>query len=433
MEIEQNPIKSNWNCGRNTNPALWVSVGSYEDVQQVVRDTLTFPSPVLSVGSFISVTDCLVNDGGTIVTTRKLDKVLGLETDEWGRQVVRVQAGCRLKPLNMWLQSQNVEIPFMAEIGEASVGSVTVGDTKESSLNAPGYFSAHVTSVIYVDGSGDLVTLTDRKDGLRFDEFLCSFGLSGVVVEVMLKVRPATLCRSSISVMGWQTPEALAKGLLDRKAEADNLFAIVMVEKLAAFLDQRWLAGPGNRSPETSQPELETFRLAKRKAIQLGLVGVELPTPKNLVYSRADLVNEYYLPPEGEPRLDFSYYEHDVDQLTNVVTDTHKFTKAFQEKTGWAPAGWAVYFVKRSGKKPFGLYSGSPGESLSFDPVTNNPKDPHWHEFLKQYNRLAIDKLGAKVSPIQTQHCQPGDLKIPEHLARMRFTTKYYRQFLAGG
>src|ERR1700704_3127564 len=138
---------TNWGLSRSTRPAVYAEPISYADVSAIVRDPQRFPTPVNPVGSMASVTDTTVNDGGTIVCLRKLDDVLGLERDGAGRQIVRVQAGCRLKKLNMWLQSRGHEVPFQAEIGEASVGSVAVGDTKESSLDAPGYFSAHVVAL----------------------------------------------------------------------------------------------------------------------------------------------------------------------------------------------------------------------------------------------------------------------------------------------
>jgi FAD/FMN-containing dehydrogenase len=97
-----------------------------------------------------------------MVCLRKRDEVIGTETDA---AVARwcAQAGCRLKKLNMWLQARGLEVPFQAEIGEASVGSVVAGDTKESSLDGPGYFSAHVVAITYVDEKG--ATLSDRQDG----------------------------------------------------------------------------------------------------------------------------------------------------------------------------------------------------------------------------------------------------------------------------
>ena len=423
----------NWGLSRATRPAVYVEPISYADVQAVVRDAARFPSPVNPVGSLASVTSTIVNDGGTMLCTRKLDEILGLETDENGRAVVRVQAGCRLKKLNLWLQSRGVEVPFQAEIGEATVGSAAVGDTKESSLDAPGYFSAHVVALTYVDEEGELRTLSDHKDGSAFYAFKCSFGLSGIVVECQLEVRAATLCRSEVSLAGFDSTEGLAAGLIRMHGECDALFAIVLLHQLASFFDQRYAAGSGSNTPASSQPACEEFRLAKRLVIQHGLDGVAPPPqPKGLVYSRADFVNEYWRPAADERRLDFQYYEHDLGRLERVIVETYQFTKAFEAKTGFAPKGWATYFVNRPDKekKPFGLYSTGPGVSFSFDPFCGNPTDPLWQRFAREYNQLAIRSLGANVSPIQTQWLQPGDLTIPKKLARLRFTTKYYEQFL---
>src|ERR1041384_4125829 len=84
---------ANWGGHRSTTPALYVEPLCYADVQAVVRDTSCFPTPVSPVGSMASVTDTIVNDGGTLVCLRKLDDIAGLERDAMGRTVVRVQAG----------------------------------------------------------------------------------------------------------------------------------------------------------------------------------------------------------------------------------------------------------------------------------------------------------------------------------------------------
>jgi len=81
-------------------------------------------------------------------------------------------------------------------------------------------------------------------------------------------------------------------------------------------------------------------------------------------------------------------------------------------------------------QKPYGIYSGGPGVSFSFDPVTSDPNSPRWQEFAKGYNRIAIDTFGGRASPIQTQWLVKGDLAISQTLARPRFTTAYYAQFL---
>ena len=423
---------TNWGLSRSTTPTVYSEPVSYADVQTAVRDDKRFPSPIHPVGSMHSVTSTIVNDGGTLLCTRKLDEVIGLELGPTGRQVVRVQAGCRLAKLNLWLQAHGVEIPFQAEIGEATVGSVAAGDTKESSLDGPGYFSAHVVGLTYVDEHGELRSLSERRDGAAFHEFKCSFGLSGIVVECLLEVRPATLCRSDTSIQTFGSPEDLAAGLMTAREGSDNLLAIVFLHNLAGLFEQRYRAGLGAFTPDSSQPACEEYRVAKRLAIQRGFDGVSVPQPRGIVYSRADFVNEYWRPLADESRLDFQYYEHDLSRLSPVMVESSRFTKAFEARTGFAPKCWATFFVNRSekSKKPFGLYSGGPGTSFSFDPCCSNPIDPLWQEFSRAYNQLAIHTLGGNASPIQTQWLQRGHVTIPRKLARPRFTTKYYEQFL---
>jgi hypothetical protein len=312
------------------------------------------------------------------------------------------------------------------------VGSLAVGDSKESSLDGPGYFSAHVVELTYVDERGELRRLSDHEDGAAFHEFKCSFGLSGLVVECLLEVRPATLCRTDTSILAFTSPEDLAEGLLDARERCDSLFAIVFLHDLAAFCEQHYKAGPGAFTPDSSQPACEEFRVAKRLAIQRGFDGVAPPQPRGLVHSRADFINEYWHPRADESRLDFQYYEHDLGQLRRVLAESVRFTKEFDARTGFAPKGWATFFVNRpeADRKPFGVYSGGPGVSFSFDPFCATPVDPLWREFSRRYNQLAIHTLGANASPTQTQWLQRGDVRIPRKLARSRFTTAYYETFL---
>jgi hypothetical protein len=426
---------SNWARTHETKPAAYVEPVSDDDVRAVVADPARFPGPVSPVGSMLSVTRTLVNDGGTLVCMRKLDAILGLERDGAGRHVVRVQAGCRLKKLHLWLQSRGLEIAFQAEIGDATVGSMAVGDSKDSSLDGPGYFSHDVVGLRYVDDRGGLRTLDDSTDPRALAEFKCSYGLAGLVVECLVAVRASILCRSRFLSVMEQTPERLAAQLRRMHAECDALWGTVSLDQLAASCDQRFRAGPGAVTPEASLPEFDALRRRRRLGIQHGLApqapGQSKPPPE-LIYSRADFVNEYWRPDKTESRLDFQFYEHDLPGLERVVGESHAFTSRFREQHGFSPRAWILYFVRRPdrARKPFGLYSGGPGISFSFDPVVSEPADPRWQRFARDYNQLAIHELGGRASPIQTQWLTSADLQIPARLARPRFTTEYYAEFL---
>ena len=83
---------------------------------------------------------------------------------------------------------------------------------------------------------------------------------------------------------------------------------------------------------------------------------------------------------------DFQYYEHDLTKVEQVVAESYAFTREFASNTGFAPNGWATYFVRRPPceQKPFGLYSDGPGVSFSFDPFCSDPNEPRWQEFSRR-------------------------------------------------
>lgn len=74
--------------------------------------------------------------------------------------------------------------------------------------------------------------------------------------------------------------------------------------------------------------------------------------------------------------------------------------------------------------KPYGIYSDGLGIPCSFDPIDCNLSDSLWQPFSKEYNRLAIDTLGANSPLIQTQWLQPGDVHISRKLTRGRCVTE---------
>ena len=114
------------------------------------------------------------------------------------------------------------------------------------------------------------------------------------------------------------------------------------------------------------------------------------------------------------------------------MEETLGFVKSFHALHEFKPHGWALYVVRRGLKsaKPYGLYSGGIGTSIILDPYFSDPFDKHWREFCKQFNRLAIDILGARISPVQTQWLRKSDFRISREMAHPRLTTNYYNDFL---
>jgi hypothetical protein len=61
--VQTNKPVFNWNLTEETTPEKFLVAKSVEDVCAVVNNRVTYPSPVLAVGSMHSVNGCITNTG----------------------------------------------------------------------------------------------------------------------------------------------------------------------------------------------------------------------------------------------------------------------------------------------------------------------------------------------------------------------------------
>src|ERR1700678_3900962 len=168
-------------------PQLVLKLKRAEDLSSVLSKTKSYPTPIRMVGADYSQTRCVGGDGGTTVDTGALDKIL-----EFGESTVRAQAGVQLGTLVRALAERGLELPLTPEIGHISVGALAVTTLPQASYGAGlAQMSSCVTELKLITPQGKQITVTERdRDLMRV--LRSSFGLLGVVHEVVLRVRPLT-------------------------------------------------------------------------------------------------------------------------------------------------------------------------------------------------------------------------------------------------
>lgn len=97
--------------------------------------------------------------------------------------------------------AQDLELSFCPEIGDATVGSLAVTTSKDSSIDGPGYLSALVTEVKYVNESGSVVTLTRRLNPCELAAFTCSYGECEVWADVCVSATQSVDSGRSCTVL----------------------------------------------------------------------------------------------------------------------------------------------------------------------------------------------------------------------------------------
>ena len=177
-------------------PQLVLKLKRAEDLPSVLSKTKSYPTPIRMVGADYSQTRCVGGDGGTTVDTGALDKIL-----EFGESTVRAQAGVQLGTLVHALAERGLELPLTPEMGRISVGAVAVTTLPQASYGAGlAQLSSCVTELKLITPQGKQLLITERqRDLMRV--LRSSFGLLGVVHEVVLRVRPLTPIKIDYQVL----------------------------------------------------------------------------------------------------------------------------------------------------------------------------------------------------------------------------------------
>lgn len=177
-------------------PRLVIRLKRFEDLPTVLSKTKSYPTPIRMVGADYSQTRCVGGDGGTTVDTGGLDKIL-----EFGETFVRAQAGVRVGTLVHALAERGLELPLTPEMGQISLGALAVTTLPQASHAAGvAQLSSLVTEIKLITPQGKQMIVTEReRDLMRV--LRSSFGLLGVVHEVVLRVRPLTPVKIDYQVL----------------------------------------------------------------------------------------------------------------------------------------------------------------------------------------------------------------------------------------
>jgi FAD/FMN-containing dehydrogenase len=168
----------------------------FEDIPSILEKTKSYPTPVRMVGADYSQTRCVGGDGGTTVDTGALNKIL-----EFGETFVRAQAGVRVSTLARALAERGLELPLTPEMGQISLGALAVTTLPQASYDSGmAQLSSCVTELKLITPQGKQMIVTEKdRDLMRV--LRSSFGLLGVVHEVVLRVRPLTPVKIDYQVL----------------------------------------------------------------------------------------------------------------------------------------------------------------------------------------------------------------------------------------
>jgi FAD/FMN-containing dehydrogenase len=399
---------TNYDGGITTTPQQHVHPKTVQELQEILRDTQKYPSPVRAMGSNHSLTPCAASTG-TVVSMDGFTKIVKIDT---AKKTLTAQAGLQLVDAAAAIRKKDLQFMLNIEIGNITLGSAACCQTKDSLDGVElGQVNSYVTGIKWVSPSGELMEASESKNPQLLPYIRASYGLAGIVYEVTFKLKPLEIISFDYDVHDVED----IKDSTIKKAISENQTivmwtigddVVIQSRNKAKKLKHEFLAdarefgwnflaaytGRGIRDRFGGQGlgkvkerlgggvELAFYRLLSAGG------GFTLEAPdKTINYSKTPQSARYAFTFWAFPRADY------VKNLKDYV----KWADAYFKRTGFRcnmPLG--SYFIRKD-RSSLLSYTWD-GDIISLDPIhAPSDREPDaWPTFLKAFNEWAHQRGG---------------------------------------
>jgi FAD/FMN-containing dehydrogenase len=168
----------NYDGSITASPAQLVYPETVDAIQAILRDPVTYPSPVRAMGSYHSLTPCASSEG-TMVCLSKMAQVVAIDKLN---QVFTAQAGMQIIDASIALRAQGLQMMLNIEIGNMTLGSAACCHSKDALDGIEfGQVSSYVTGMKWVTPAGELGEASEATNADLLYTMRSSYGLCGIV------------------------------------------------------------------------------------------------------------------------------------------------------------------------------------------------------------------------------------------------------------
>ncbi|MFJ6086806.1 D-arabinono-1,4-lactone oxidase [Streptomyces sp. NPDC092369] len=178
----------NWAGNVTARPTRVVSPSSVEELRAVVRRAAEDGLPVKAVGTGHSFSTAAATDGVLV----RPDRLSGIRAIDPEAGTVTVEAGTRLKTMNMALARQGLSLTNMGDIMEQTVAGATSTGTHGTG-RASGAIAAQIRGLELVTADGSLLRCSASLNPEVFAAARVGLGALGIVSALTFAVEPLFL------------------------------------------------------------------------------------------------------------------------------------------------------------------------------------------------------------------------------------------------
>jgi hypothetical protein len=410
----------NYDGSITTNPQIVIYPQNVDEIQAVLRDTLTYPGPVRAKGSYHSLTPCASTDG-TMLDMTQMAAVISVDTTN---NIFTVQAGLQIIDASKALRQYNLQFMTNIEIGNMTLGAAACCHSKDALDGIEfGQMNSYVSAIKWVTPTGDLAEAseTDNPDLLRL--FRSSHGLAGVVYEVSFHVKPIEALHFSYEPHPVdQLTEADVDNILDN---SEGLICWT-VQRTCIFQRRQRVNDPTILSTLEADARRQLWNYGAAHTGHLIDQFLTDPLLRNAVQNlEFDVANFLYSILHLTDGITLLAPDKIIDYSKTPDSAKYAFTFWAFPRSQWlatlrAYLDFADQYFKTTGFRcnmPLGAYHirldtnsilsyTYEQEIFSIDPIHASTDNTAWSNFLQQFNNFAAQRNGIPLlnqSPLVTQ------------------------------
>jgi len=414
----------NYDGSITTSPQQLVFPQTVQEIQSILKDSATYPSPVRAKGSYHSLTPC-ASSTGTILDMTHMAQVIEIDTVN---NILTAQAGIQVIDASKALREHDLQFMTNIEIGNMTLGAASCCHSKDALDGIQfGQMNSYVTKIKWVTPAGDLAEASeaDSPDVLRFAR--SSYGLAGIIYEVSFRVEPIQALHFTYLP---RPVDDLTEAEVENLMDTSEGLICWTVGRTCVFQRRQRVADTNILSTleANARRKLWNFgdahvghlidQFLKDKTIRDSIQNADFDITKFL-YSTLhlfggitllapDKIIDYRNTPDSA-KYAFTFWAFPRSQWLATLRAYLDFADQHFKTTGFRcnmPLG--AYHIRLDTNSILSYTHDQ--EIFSIDPIHASTDDTTWHYFLQQFNDFAFQRNGIPLlnqSPfVQQKHVQ---------------------------
>jgi FAD/FMN-containing dehydrogenase len=215
-----------------------------------------YPRPALAYGNGRSYGDSCLNDGGALIDMRGLDEILAFDRETG---LVTCGGGLMLDRLLEVAVPAGWFLPVTPGTAFVTVGGALANDVHGKNHHRAGSFGRHVRAFELVRSDGRCLICAPDLDADLFAATIGGFGLTGLVTQVTLQLRPIASAEMAQQVLPFDDLAGFFAIAADSDATYD--YTVAWIDSLAEGRNLgRGVFFRANHAPASDEPPADAAR-----------------------------------------------------------------------------------------------------------------------------------------------------------------------------